>query len=160
MQCENCGAPMRKPEGSNYYVCDYCLSFKYPESIGTPDNITSLDENTEYQCPVCRETLKKGFVGTKEILFCENCKGLLIKSNDLAGIISETPSLQNQAKIKTLHKITQEELQREIFCPICGKKMDTHPYYGPGHVVIDSCPACYQIWFDAGELTQIIVSAK
>jgi Zn-finger nucleic acid-binding protein len=33
--------------------------------------------------------------------------------------------------------------------------MTTHPYYGPGNVVIDNCPACAVIWLDHGELTAI-----
>ena len=33
--------------------------------------------------------------------------------------------------------------------------MDTHPYYGPGNIVIDNCPACHIIWLDAAELKAI-----
>ena len=33
--------------------------------------------------------------------------------------------------------------------------METHPYYGPGNVIIDSCGDCDLIWLDAGELKQI-----
>ncbi len=34
--------------------------------------------------------------------------------------------------------------------------MDTHPYYGPGNVVIDSCESCQAVWLDFGELRQIV----
>jgi Zn-finger nucleic acid-binding protein len=34
--------------------------------------------------------------------------------------------------------------------------METHPYYGPGNVIIDSCAACDLVWLDFGELTQIV----
>jgi Zn-finger nucleic acid-binding protein len=33
--------------------------------------------------------------------------------------------------------------------------MDTHPYYGGGRVVVDTCHRCTLIWLDAGELTVI-----
>jgi Zn-finger nucleic acid-binding protein len=33
--------------------------------------------------------------------------------------------------------------------------METHPYYGPGNVIIDSCSRCELIWLDFGELKQI-----
>ena len=33
--------------------------------------------------------------------------------------------------------------------------MSTHPYYGPGNIVIDSCEGCDAVWLDFGELTQI-----
>jgi Zn-finger nucleic acid-binding protein len=35
-------------------------------------------------------------------------------------------------------------------------RLETHPYYGPGNVVIDSCAACDVIWLDFGELKQIV----
>jgi Zn-finger nucleic acid-binding protein len=34
--------------------------------------------------------------------------------------------------------------------------MLTHPYYGPGNVVIDNCAECDAIWLDFGELKQIV----
>jgi hypothetical protein len=33
--------------------------------------------------------------------------------------------------------------------------MDTHPYYGPGNVVVDNCARCAVIWLDCGELAAI-----
>jgi Zn-finger nucleic acid-binding protein len=37
----------------------------------------------------------------------------------------------------------------------CAADMSTHPYYGPGNVVIDTCDACHVVWLDFGELRQI-----
>jgi Zn-finger nucleic acid-binding protein len=37
--------------------------------------------------------------------------------------------------------------------------MDTHPYYGPGNVVIDNCGRCGLVWLDFGELDRIISAA-
>jgi hypothetical protein len=34
--------------------------------------------------------------------------------------------------------------------------MSTHPYFGPGNVVIDNCEACELAWLDFGELAQIV----
>jgi hypothetical protein len=36
--------------------------------------------------------------------------------------------------------------------------METHPYFGPGNVVIDSCAGCELIWLDFGELKQIVAA--
>jgi Zn-finger nucleic acid-binding protein len=33
--------------------------------------------------------------------------------------------------------------------------MSTHPYYGPGNVVVDNCGRCDVIWLDCGELAII-----
>ena len=34
--------------------------------------------------------------------------------------------------------------------------MTTHPYYGPGNVVMESCDSCNLVWLDHGELQQIV----
>jgi Zn-finger nucleic acid-binding protein len=34
--------------------------------------------------------------------------------------------------------------------------MNTHPYYGPGSIVIDSCGNCGLVWLDGGELETVI----
>jgi Zn-finger nucleic acid-binding protein len=42
-----------------------------------------------------------------------------------------------------------------VACPVCGERMEVHPYYGPGPAVIDSCSRCGLIWLDRGEMTVI-----
>jgi Zn-finger nucleic acid-binding protein len=34
--------------------------------------------------------------------------------------------------------------------------MDTHPYGGPGNVIIDTCENCSLNWLDYGELQHIV----
>ena len=34
--------------------------------------------------------------------------------------------------------------------------MQTHPYYGPGNIVIDTCEHCNTIWLDYGELAAAV----
>ena len=33
--------------------------------------------------------------------------------------------------------------------------MDTHPYGGPGNIVIDNCAGCELNWLDYGELQRV-----
>ena len=35
--------------------------------------------------------------------------------------------------------------------------MSTHPYYGPGNVIIDSCETCNLVWLDFGELKRAVI---
>jgi hypothetical protein len=46
--------------------------------------------------------------------------------------------------------------ERHLDCPQCHARMDTHPYEGPGNVVVDSCSICYLIWLDSGEILRIV----
>jgi Zn-finger nucleic acid-binding protein len=34
--------------------------------------------------------------------------------------------------------------------------MSTHPYYGPGTIVIDNCDRCKVVWLDYGELARVV----
>ena len=52
--------------------------------------------------------------------------------------------------------LNRQELERKLRCPVCKGAMVTHPYFGPGNVVIDSCEACAHVWLDFGELRQIV----
>ena len=52
--------------------------------------------------------------------------------------------------------LDREALARSLTCPSCLRDMSTHPYYGPGNVVIDTCDACNVVWLDFGELQQIV----
>ena len=47
------------------------------------------------------------------------------------------------------------ELKRVLTCPNCQQRMDTHPYFGGGNAVVDTCEGCGLIWLDAGELAII-----
>jgi len=48
------------------------------------------------------------------------------------------------------------DLNVHIKCPQCGAEMDTHPYGGPGNVIIDTCERCSLNWLDYGELQRIV----
>lgn len=49
-----------------------------------------------------------------------------------------------------------QRLDRQNFCPQCGRRMDTHYYAGGGNAIIDDCSRCELNWLDAGELTAIV----
>jgi hypothetical protein len=48
------------------------------------------------------------------------------------------------------------EMARRVLCPYCHQLMDTHPYAGPGNIVIDTCSNCEVIWLDYGEINQVV----
>jgi Zn-finger nucleic acid-binding protein len=47
-------------------------------------------------------------------------------------------------------------MARILDCPHCATRMDVHPYYGPGTIVIDTCNNCDALWLDYGELGRVI----
>lgn len=153
LKCDNCGAPMTLVQGKDYFFCDYCYSFNFPDST-SDDGVKLLDSKGETECPVCGDFLTPASIEGVDVLFCENCRGLLLKQKSFSRVVEKKRNSYSGNNIKS-GKIEKKELEREIKCPYCKLTMVTHPYYGPGGIVIDNCVNCYLIWLDSGELSTI-----
>ncbi|MFO0840011.1 MAG: zf-TFIIB domain-containing protein [Phycisphaerae bacterium] len=151
MNCSSCGAAMRMVDGRNYFVCDYCSSFHFLES---PSELTVLDDARGPDCPICRQPLAGGALLGQRVQTCRKCRGVLIPNAVFGGVI-KTLRAKYAGERETPRPIAPSEFERRIDCPRCARTMETHPYYGPGGVVIDTCASCGLIWLDTGEIGAI-----
>jgi Zn-finger nucleic acid-binding protein len=153
LNCENCGAPMKVAPGRDYWYCEYCSSFYFPKQ--SSDGVRVLGQASTLQCPVCHASLVSASVGGEETLYCDKCRGLLLKQAAFAVVVRY---LRNMATTPATPPppLDPKEYRRRVDCPNCGRVMDTHPYYGPGNVVIDVCMGCALLWLDCGEFAQIV----
>lgn len=155
MNCPNCAAPLSPVPGRTLLTCAHCgaLHAVAPPD-GSVDRVIVLGDVGDALCPVCRQGLVQAAVEGYPALQCPGCAGLLLTNDDFAMVVRlrraacERPSAGPQP-------LDAESLQRATDCPTCGKRMETHPYYGPGNQVIDSCSRCKVLWLDSGELTAI-----
>ena len=154
MNCENCGAPMRLVRDRDYYVCDYCGTFHHPDP--NRDGIRVLGESSDLECPVCQITLVTAALDHNRVWYCGNCRGILIHQGVLSFAVHY---LRRQARDLTLpRRFDPEELARPMRCPRCHRDMNTHPYGGPGNIVIDNCNECMLVWLDYGEMNRILTA--
>ena len=110
----------------------------------------------EHFCPVCSDAnLQVASINGTQACGCANCQGFLIDSISL-GIIINVLRAEYQGTIDKPVMIDTKELEKIMNCPACFDKMYTHPYHGPGNVVVNSCSGCQLNWLDAGELAKII----
>jgi Zn-finger nucleic acid-binding protein len=152
MNCENCGAPMRLVRDRDYFVCDYCGSYYFPDA--NRDGIRVLNEPSNALCPVCKTTLVVAALDSIRLLHCPKCMGNLIEQSAFALAVQY---LRRHADTLSLPQpFNRAELQRPLQCPHCGRKMHTYQYGGAGNVVIDNCLNCSIIWLDWGEFNRII----
>jgi len=153
LDCDNCGAPMRLVQGRDYFACDHCSSFYFPTE--NRDHLRVLGELTSLDCPLCRTPLVTASVAGGHAWHCRTCRGVLIDQATFAFVVrylrSRTPGSPEPPR-----PLNRAELERETGCPNCGGRLDTHPYYGPGNVVVDVCPRCALIWLDYCELDSIV----
>ena len=144
---------MRLKPDVDSFVCDFCQTVYIPQA--NEDGVRVLDESASLPCPVCRASLAHAAVGGRRILYCRACHGMLIGMDLFVGLIQDLRSSRD-TPAATLPPPDPKDLQRRINCPQCGSVMDTHPYGGPGNVIIDDCERCQVNWLDYGELQRIV----
>jgi Zn-finger nucleic acid-binding protein len=153
MTCPNCGAPLPVTVDQESFTCEYCRSVYVPEE--NEDGVRLLNEASNLACPVCAAPLVKAALADRGVLYCNHCRGLLISMHIFAGLLDELRSRRNGGP-RVQPPSDRATTERHLDCPQCHARMDTHPYEGPGNVVVDSCSICYLIWLDSGEILRIV----
>jgi Zn-finger nucleic acid-binding protein len=158
MNCGNCGGAMELFASRGYFFCRYCGSFHFPETAGD-DGVRVLGPNTEpMTCAVCAQPLASALLDeTYPVQYCRNCRGVLLARRDFATVVQRRRAWATGTPGPAV-PLNRAELDRKLLCATCRKPMATHPYYGPGNVVIDSCGTCELVWLDFGELRQIVAA--
>lgn len=153
MNCTNCGAPMKLLLDRQHFFCEYCASIFYPQE--NEDGIRVLDQASETLCPVCEVPLVYAYIGNTQILNCQKCKGILFDMDIFLLVIDHLRATSTDPAL-TPPPVNLNELKRAIRCPQCGQTMSTHPYGGPGNLIVDNCIHCNLLWLDYNELERII----
>jgi len=85
---------------------------------------------------------------------CGQCGGFLAEMESFLVIVAKRRSLHSSGE-KCTEPFDPAELERVLNCPRCRQPMTTHPYFGGGNVVVNTCERCCVIWLDAGKLALI-----
>ncbi|MCP4170166.1 MAG: hypothetical protein GY758_05250 [Fuerstiella sp.] len=154
--CQQCGGRAVSVQDREYLQCEYCRSLVFTaENPLTVDRVTPSGGDLETECPVCQETLCTGQVEEHPVLYCDDCYGLLLKNEDFGAITRIRRTRRAGLEAEACRPLNPGEYDRKISCPNCRAQMEVHPYYGPGNIVMDSCPQCQYVWLDHGELCTV-----
>jgi Zn-finger nucleic acid-binding protein len=108
-------------------------------------------------CPTCRGVMIVVEQDKIELDHCPNCYGVWFDSGELE-LMLERMGLNGSAlpitKATDLPEAKSAEKKRR--CPICGRKMRKTNMGQEPKVLIDVCPRGDGLWFDGGEIRQII----
>lgn len=113
------------------------------------------------KCPVDKSDMIVVEHKKIELDYCLRCTGVWFDTSELDLLVS---SLQAEGKqesntdLLTPVQAKVEEAHRK--CPICGRKMDKVWLGQEPKVLIDSCPLGDGLWFDGGELHQVLKQLK
>ena len=131
------------------WQCGHCDTLICPEPAADGVRVTA---EPGHMCPVCRQALRRAVMDDREpIQTCQRCKGIFMSREAFAAtLVARRRAAERPSVIPS--PADRADLKRRITCPQCGSEMLTDWYYGPGNIVIDTCPACDVVWLDAGEL--------
>lgn len=144
---------MRLDADKDYLICEYCGNIHFPDCYS--DGVKLLGEQSTLTCPLCPNPLVHAAINGHRILYCSRCRGMLISMGIFPSLI-EGMRAHRETDPNIPSPPDPKALDRHIRCPQCANEMDTHPYGGPGNIVIDDCERCGLNWLDYGELQRIV----
>lgn len=136
----------------DFFVCEYCATFHFPSE--NPDGVRALGTKSDHTCPVCRTRLEGAQIDQVPVEHCAKCNGVLVAHGNF-GLIVQLRRAARRDGPAPARPIDPEELERRLRCPSCRGVFLTHPYYGGGTVVIDTCARCDLVWLDRGEIARV-----
>lgn len=108
-------------------------------------------------CPVCKQDMLVIEYHAIELDYCPECRGvwfdageldLLLEAHELAGAGSFRERILNSPEAASAEKPRK--------CPICARKMKKVNAGEPPAVLIDVCRREHGLWFDGGEVSQLL----
>ena len=114
-----------------------------------------LDRTSGVPCPNCHAELVIGDLASCQFAGCPQCRGMLFQQ-DVFGMLIQHLRASSTAPPAIPEPLNAEELDVRRTCPTCDKMLETHAYGGAGNAVVDTCFPCKLIWFDKGELTNLV----
>ena len=88
-----------------------------------------------------------------EVDYCVECRGIWLDAGELELLFGDAELAQG---FLTAGDAAQQTEEAKRPCPICDKAMDKHTTGGKEPVLYDECAYGDGLWFDAGELLQVL----
>ena len=108
-------------------------------------------------CPVCKYDMIVVEYQNIELDYCNNCKGVWFDSGELELLLKsyglEEPKAFFNGIFNSQESVSSEKKRN---CPICGHKMKKTAIGRQPEILIDVCRDNHGLWFDGGEVTQLI----
>ena len=108
-------------------------------------------------CPVCKYDMIVVEYQNIELDYCNSCKGVWFDSGELELLLKSQGLEEPKAFFDGIFNSQEAaSAEKKRNCPICGDKMKKATVGGQPEILIDACPDKHGLWFDGGEVTQLI----
>jgi Zn-finger nucleic acid-binding protein len=110
-------------------------------------------------CPVCKYAMVVVEYHNIELDYCNNCKGVWFDSGELELLLKSYGLEEPKAFFDGIFSSQEApSLEKKRKCPICGRKMQKTTIGGQPEILIDVCRDKHGLWFDGGEVAQLMKS--
>jgi Zn-finger nucleic acid-binding protein len=109
------------------------------------------------KCPVDKNELIVVEHKKIELDYCVECSGVWFDAGELDLLVESFK--RDKVELANSELLTQKEAdvtERKRKCPVCNREMKKAWLGKDSGVLIDSCPQKHGLWFDGGELHQVI----
>jgi len=108
-------------------------------------------------CPTCKSDMIVVEHSRIELDYCTKCQGVWFDAGELE-LLLETMTLNEPgfSLDNILGSPEAESSEKKRRCPICGQIMKKATLGKQPEVLIDACPQGDGLWFDGGEVDQLI----
>ncbi len=113
------------------------------------------------KCPACNSMMIVVEHERIELDYCPQCAGVWFDAGELELLLDTMQVDQSILSIDTILTapvVDSQEKKRK--CPICRKKMKKATIGHQPEVLIDVCQRGDGLWFDAGEVGQVVSQAR
>lgn len=108
-------------------------------------------------CPVCKSDMIVVEYNNIELDHCNDCHGVWFDSTELELLLKcMNIESQNMLLEDILKSAEVESSEKKRKCPICSKKMKKTTIGERPGILVDFCPQGHGLWFDGGELSQLL----
>ncbi len=108
------------------------------------------------KCPVDKNDMIVVEHKKIELDYCLQCSGVWFDHGELDLFLEIASSIGAKAGIDLIPQEKAKVTEAKRKCPACGSKMDKVWMGKSPKVLIDSCPLGDGLWFDGGELYQVL----
>ena len=108
-------------------------------------------------CPTCKSDMIVVEHDNIELDYCTDCNGVWFDAGEMDLLLQSIDVDGSGSLLKDVldaPEIDSPEKKRK--CPICGSKMKKPTIGDNNKILIDVCPQGDGMWFDGGELAQLI----
>lgn len=108
-------------------------------------------------CPVCKDAMLVVEYHNVELDYCNSCRGVWLDEAELE-LLLESHSFEEAKELLDgiLESGEAVSSEKKRACPICGHKMKKTAIGEEPGILIDICKDEHGLWFDGGEVNQLI----